>query len=650
MIHRFGDETLVICAGSEEAIVETHRITQNLEPNNEQFSGQQLYSGTLLVDRYLIQGVLGIGGMGAVYRARDQHFPNVTKLVAVKEMVNRALDPVVRSTIVRNFEREANLLASLDHRAVPRIYDYFTVNERSYLVEEFINGHDLEYILNNSTDFISQERAIRWAIELCDVLSYLHDHKPEPIVFRDMKPSNIMINQQDHAVLVDFGIAKPFQAGQKGTMIGTEGYSPPEQYRGEASPLADLYSLGATLHHVLTRRDPRLEPPFSFGERPVRQLNPGVTPELDAIITKALQYSPEERFKSADEMREALIGVARATGILPQIGVPSLNASPTVAESIKPIWVFQCEDEIRGGITHYQDILYVGCYDYNLYALDAKDGSFLWKYPTEGGIVSKASLSEGNIYFGSEDHRLHSVSVRSGRMNWTYYANGPIRSSPYVAEGHIFIGSDDGFLHAVNLMTGRSAWKVECGSPIRSTPLIYNDNIFVGCEAGDFYCLELNGNIKWRIKAKRAITSSPVISKGIVYFGSVDGNLYSLNAKTGLSNWRLRLDKPTISTPFIIDNFLFTGAVDGSIYCLDTNSSKEIWRYATQHQVTGSPIVHKDSVYCGSVDGHLYCLEYRTGRLRWKYKTQGPITSTPVAFEDVVYIGSTDHHIYALLA
>jgi len=225
---------------------ETHRITQSFEPSDEgSGSSPQLPAGTTLQDRYLIQGVLGLGGMSAVYRARDLHFPNVVKLVAIKEMVNRALDPIVRNTIVRNFEREANMLASLDHRAIPRIYDYFSVNDRSYLVEEYINGHDLETVINNTTDFLAEERVVRWAVELCDVLNYLHTHKPESIVFRDMKPSNVMINLHDHVVLVDFGIAKPFQSGQKGTMIGTEGYSPPEQYRGEATPVADVYACDA---------------------------------------------------------------------------------------------------------------------------------------------------------------------------------------------------------------------------------------------------------------------------------------------------------------------------------------------------------------------------------------------------------------------
>ena len=629
--------------------METHDIAQGLDKGAEGDSSHQLQSGITLVDRYLIQGVLGIGGMGAVYRARDLHFPNVTKLVAVKEMVNRALDPIVRGTIVRNFEREANLLASLDHRAIPRIYDFFSLNERSYLVEEYVNGHDLETIINNNNDFIAEERVIRWAIELCDVLDYLHSHMPEPIIFRDMKPSNVMVNTHDHIVLVDFGIAKHFQAGQKGTMIGTEGYSPPEQYRGEASPLADIYALGATIHHILTRRDPRLEPPFSFSERPICQINQNISPILETVVNTALKYNVEDRYQSAKDMKDALMGVARETGVLSNVSLPT-QLIPASEAGVKPIWEFECEDEVRGSANYHKGIVYAGCYDNNLYAINAENGEFKWKYPTEGGIVSKPAVSEETLVFGSEDMRLHSIYLRNGKLNWTFYTKGAIRSSPYIAEGHIFIGSDDGHLYAINSNTGRQAWRSDGGSPIRSTPLVDNDLIYFGTELGDFYCLDYSGAAKWRFKAKRAVTSSPKIMSGAIYFGSVDSTLYALDAKTGWIIWRIRLGKPTISTPWIEENLLFIGAIDGVIYCFDLSSSREVWRYSTDHQVTGSPIVHKDSLYCGSVDGHLYCLEFRTGRLRWKFETQGPITGTPVAHGDVIYIGSTDHRIYALLA
>src|SRR5512140_213021 len=261
--------------------MDTQQVNQTPDSGNRQPGTDQLKSGTNLMNRYLIQEVIGVGGMGSVYRARDLHFPNVVKLVAVKEMINQAPDPLVRETVVQNFEREANILATLSHPSIPRIYDYFMLDNRSYLVLEFVNGNDLEVVLSQTDGFMPEEQILDWALQLCDVLNFLHTHKPDPIVFRDMKPSNVMVNQHNHIVLVDFGIAKPFQTGQKGTMIGTEGYSPPEQYRGEASTSADIYALGATLHHILSRRDPRLEPPFSFPERPLRKINPSVSVELE---------------------------------------------------------------------------------------------------------------------------------------------------------------------------------------------------------------------------------------------------------------------------------------------------------------------------------------------------------------------------------
>jgi outer membrane protein assembly factor BamB/tRNA A-37 threonylcarbamoyl transferase component Bud32 len=627
--------------------LETQPIAQDLEPNNE--PGQQLQSGTTLQDRYLIQGVIGVGGMGAVYRARDLHFPNVVKLVAVKEMINQARDPLVRKTIIRNFEREANLLATLDHRAIPRIYDYFTLSERSYLVLEHVNGKDLEALISDTDDFISEDRVLAWALELCDVLTYLHNHKPEPIIFRDMKPSNIMITPQDHVVLVDFGIARTFQTGQKGTMIGTEGYSPPEQYRGEATPLADIYALGATFHHALTRRDPRLEPPFSFVERPMRAINPSVSVDMEETISTALHYNTEDRFQSALEMKEALLGVAHKTGLLPNLA-PPVVAQASAPNSPKPIWSFECEDELRGSPTFHEGNIYLGSYDNNLYAINGASGSFLWKFPTEGGIVSKPAIYENHIFFGSEDNRLYAISLASRKLTWSYFTYAPIRSSPLTAEGHVFVGSDDASLHAVNALSGRRAWSVEAGAPIRSTPLVYNDSVYFGAESGDFFCLDFTGRIKWRFKARRANTGSPIAHNGVIYFGSVDGTLYAMDAKTGWAIWRFRLNKPTITTPALVDRFIFTGAIDGYIYCIDINNSKEIWRYQTDHQVTGSPIIYKDSLYCGSVDGCLYCLEYRTGRLRWKFQTQGPITSTPTANNDIIYVTSADHHVYALMA
>jgi outer membrane protein assembly factor BamB len=583
--------------------------------------------------------------MGAVYRARDLRF-TANRIVAVKEMINQARDSFVRDTIVKNFEREANILASLNHKSIPKIHDYFTLNERSYLVMEFIQGNNLETILNETQGFIPEAQVITWAIEACDVLQYLHTHEPEPIVFRDMKPANIMITPGNHVILVDFGIAKTFESGQKGTMIGTEGYSPPEQYRGEATPKVDIYALGATLHHILSLKDPRIEPPFTFQERPIAKLNPTVTPEFVSIINTALQYNAADRFASAADMKETMISIARKTGILTTQAMTTAAISPS--NSIKPIWTFKCEDEIRGTATFDNGTLYIGAYDNNLYALNATSGEFLWKHATEGGVVSKPAIFDRNIFFGSEDHRLYVLSPRSGSIVWTYYADGPIRSSPHISEQHVFIGADDNHLHVVNINSGRRALKFNAGAPIRSTPIVYQDSIYFGSESGDFFCIDFQGKMKWQIRAKRALTSSPIILDDVLYFGSMDGTFYAAEAKTGWVIWRFRLGKGTISTPAIVEHFVHIGSIDGNLYCIDTRTNKEVWRFETSHQITGSAIVYRESVYFGGVDGNIYCLDYRNGQIRWQYSTEAPITATPIIHDDILYIGATDYKMYAL--
>ena len=634
---------------SQEPPLSEDQSTSNLDFKEGQSQYTQLKKGDLLQGRYEIQEIVGMGGMGAVYRARDKNFKAI-RLVAIKEMISQVTDPIVRKNIFQIFEREANILAALRHPTIPRIYDYFTLGERAYLVLEFIHGKNLEQVLAEAQTFLPEEQVLSWAVELCDVLEYLHAHKPEPIIFRDVKPSNIMSTLQNHIALVDFGIAKVFESGQKNTMVGTQGYSPPDQYRGEATPKVDIYALGATIHHLLTLRDPQLEAPFSFGERLIGDINPNATKEFAAVVERALEYKPEERYESAAEMKEALINVARKTGTLLRLSIPAAAAPSARAVSVKPLWTFDCEDELRGSPSYHEGSLYIGCYDNNLYALDATSGQFKWKYPTDGGIPGKPAVFENNVYFGSEDKRLHVISARSGKVVWAYYTDGPVRSSPRVAEGHVFIGSDDGLLHAVSISSGRLSWKAEAGSPVRSTPFVTEEYVYFGSEGGDFTCVDFRGDPRWRFKAKRAITSSPVVAENVVYFGSMDSTLYALDAHSGWVVWRFRLGKGSISTPVIHNNHIYTGAADHIIYCVELRSAKEIWRYTTEHQVTGSPLVHGDFVYCGSVDGSFYCLEAASGRLRWRFQTEGPITGTPVAHEDTVFIGSTDKRVYAFPA
>ncbi len=598
-----------------------------------------------LQSRYEILAVQGVGGMGAVYRARDLRFSAVEKIVAVKEMNNTAPDARLRRIGIQNFEREANILASLSHPSIPKIFDYFSEGQRSYLVLEFIEGENLEDLLEANPQPFTQEEVVEWALQICDVLAYLHSHKP-PVIFRDIKPGNLMMRHHDGRIMViDFGIAKVFDHGARGTMIGTEGYCPPEQYRGAAEPRGDLYALGATLHHLLTARDPRLEPPFTFHERPIRQLNPNISPELEAAVMRSLTYDVQERYTSATEMALAL------TKAVPrrQRGLGRGAAGFAPPQEIKPKWRFRCEDEVRSSPCVADGVLYIGCYDNNLYALSTEDGAFLWKFPTEGGIASTPYVQDDTVLLGSEDGRLYSISREGGELLWQTPTQSCIRSSPRVAYGHCFVGSDDCFLYAFNVDTGRMVWRFQSAGPIRSTALVAGEMIYIGSDDGYLYALDLrSGGVKWKYNTNRRVTSSAASDENLVFVGSADGHLYAINARSGWPVWRFRTRGYVLSTPAIEDGIAYVGSADGHLYAVEASSGREIWKFNTGNAVTSSPAVHNEVVYVGSNSGAIHAVQAKQGQSVWKFMTGGPVPSSPAVGDQVVYIGSTDHYVYAL--
>jgi outer membrane protein assembly factor BamB/tRNA A-37 threonylcarbamoyl transferase component Bud32 len=626
--------------------------TREIQAENKAAASQAdgtLPTHTVLQERYEIMGVQGVGGMGAVYRARDLRFSAVAKIVAVKEMNNVVADPRLRHIGIQNFEREANILASLSHPAIPKIFDYFSESSRSYLILEFIEGQNLESLLSERRRPYSQEEVVDWALQVCDVLAYLHGHSP-PVIFRDMKPVNLMLRHDGRIMVIDFGIAKVFEHGQRGTMIGTEGYSPPEQYRGVAEPRGDLYALGATIHHLLTARDPRLEPPFTFQERPIRLFNQDVSTELETVVMKALAYEADDRFGTAGEMAVALNNaVPRSVRLTGGLGTTGLGGGMLRDQEITPKWTFRCEDEVRSSPRVADGVIYVGCYDNNLYALDAKEGTFLWKFPTKEGIAASPCIFEETVLIGSEDANLYAVSRRTGHEVWVCETQGRIRSSACVEYGHAFFGSDDGYLYVVNAQSGRVVWQFQSGGPIRSSPMVIDERVVFGSDDGYVYALDMRtGGVKWKYNTGRRVTSSPANEGTLVLIGSADGHLYGINGRSGWPVWRLRTGGYVLSSPTILGEMAYVGSTDGHLYAADAATGRQRWKYDLAGPITSSPTCAGDAVYIGSNDGAIHCVDARKGHGLWRYVTQGPVPSSPLVHDGIVYVGSTDHRVYAL--
>src|SRR6266496_5289701 len=291
---------------------------------------RRLVSGTELSGRrYKIEKPVAAGGMGAVYRAIDTRF---NRPCAVKEMLDNFHSDVDRSQAVDWFKREAKLLLKLNHPCIPHVRDFFVEGGKHYLVMDFIEGRTICVVFAkegnvpglNGAHGVSEARARSWAQQICNVLGYLHRQDP-PIIFRDLKPSNIMVTHRDEVKLIDFGIARTFQSQRQSTIIMTIGYAPPEQLHGMPEPRSDIYALGATLHRILTYHDAANNKPGIFSFPPVRSLRPDISLAFEQVIMKALAPAIEHRWSSAAEMERAVMNLPPLST---QVQLPPVISSP----------------------------------------------------------------------------------------------------------------------------------------------------------------------------------------------------------------------------------------------------------------------------------------------------------------------------------
>ena len=263
-----------------------------------------LLPNLLLKQRYRILGTVGKGGFGAVYKAEDVHLGN--RLLAVKEMSQNSLNPQEIAEAAENFKREAHILAALKHPNLPSIYEQFSEAGRWYLVMDFIEGETLEdYAKKDPQGHLSVQETLQIGIQLCTVLAYLHSRQP-PVIFRDLKPSNIMLTPEGNLYLIDFGIARHFKPGQVRDTIalGSPGYAAPEQYgKAQTTARSDIYSLGAILHQLLTGIDPS-DIPFRFA--PLQLHDQHTPPGLNALIMQMVDINESKRPASMIAVKQEL--------------------------------------------------------------------------------------------------------------------------------------------------------------------------------------------------------------------------------------------------------------------------------------------------------------------------------------------------------
>ena len=278
-----------------------------------------LQNSEVVKERYIIREIIGQGGMGCVYLADDKRLSG--RLCALKAVYyDKDLPEDVILQTREQFKREATVLARLDHPNLPKVSDFFSDEERDYLVMDFVPGEDLRELMldeKKKDNFLEERRVLNWASQIADALIYLHSQEPA-ILHRDIKPSNIKLTPNGIIKLVDFGLVKILVYGEKTITVvqghGSAYYTPLEQYGGDTGhtdPRSDVYSLGATLFHLLTNKAPAeaRERFLDMGkEITLREFNNKISPRTERAIMIAMNIHPDQRFQSIADFKEALLG------------------------------------------------------------------------------------------------------------------------------------------------------------------------------------------------------------------------------------------------------------------------------------------------------------------------------------------------------
>ncbi len=318
--------------------------------------------GAQLMGRFVVTRWVAGGGMARVYEAREVLRDGTVRTRALKELRPdaRAGSPDEARQL---FESEARILAQLSHPNLPEVSAFFQQGGRHYLVMEFVRGESLAARLEAAHAPLLEGQVLEWAVQICDALAYLHE-RPQPIIFRDLKPSNVMVTPEGIIKLVDFGIARVFEAGKDHDTLtmGSENYAAPEQWGGaQTDPRADLYGLGATLYHLLSNHPPlpahvpdaRTHVPGA--QTPLRQLNPALSEALMAAVERAMQPEREARYGSATEMRTALLACLpprerlRLRAPAPGQARPQVVASLPAAPASERRHCSACGAQLRAG-------------------------------------------------------------------------------------------------------------------------------------------------------------------------------------------------------------------------------------------------------------------------------------------------------------
>ena len=614
-------------------------------------------TSSVIAGRYELLDIIGATGLASVYRARDTATDTIVAVKLFRSYFSQESEALQRYTQI------IQRIQTLQHPNILRVYGVERERDNLLVIMEYVPWPSLKGQGNQALPMPEVLTVLR---QVAAALDFAHGHG---VIHRDLKPGNVLFDRESGKVKVsDFGAATLVEGGHLlvRTTVSTPlaSYTAPEQIQGlPPDTRNDIYSLGALLYELTTGNLPfdALSPhtvlrrQISGVPQPPSDFNPGLPPEFDAALLKALSRRPEDRYASGAELVAAVEATVGAQGTAPATAPGHLDVAETV---IKPseleegrvvcphcgagnsvtaprcisCWgslaaqpVLTQEEEQRlvrrylGAIRRRKRIIWgvigsiyailFGMFLYNL--LDLRPA-----LPSPASEISSLSATGEWAMLQHNPARTGMTPgpafVPEGKIAWQFSTEGPLFSTPAVADGRIYYGTSDRGVIALDAATGDLLWTYPILGPVNSSPAVAGDFVFVGLRNGDVLALDkATGKLEWNFDAGSGIYSSPVVQDGTLYVGSGDGNIYALDAATGRLRWKQETDGWVVSSPAITDGIVAVGGMDGKLYLIRAANGTIRFHFGAGSGIDSAVTVVGDTAYVTSGLGNIVAVDLR---------------------------------------
>ena len=593
------------------------------------------------IGRYQIQEELGRGGMGIVYRA---HEPALNRPVALK-----VLSPALAGQpgFISRLRHEAASAARLRHPNIIHLYDFIEDEYSAYLVMEYVPGRSLSQILEKET--LSFDRIIRILYQIASALDYAHTIA---IIHRDVKPNNILIGPDDHAMLVDFGLAEMMDDAMitpDGIIIGTPNYMSPEQASGrDETPKSDQYSLAAVAFEMLTGVSP-----FNYHNTPAiihahiyelpplaTENNPSLPVQVNHILNRALSKSPYERYPSVKDFIDDLND--------------ALKPRP---QTVKMGWMKKAIPWLAGILLITSALFFYLFWSGKLSAFFPEPDQYqillpqkiLWRY--DPGFVGGPDLvsAGGKLVVGGSDGQLTVLEEDNGSVLWRTRDDEKFYGYPSANPELVFVGDQFERVEGLSIQTGGAVWSTKVIGKVQMAPILYQNKLITVTSKGYIFVLNSgNGRILWSRPLEIGILSAGV-APGYLIIG-YKSSLVALDIESGMIRWEYKVDSSFTTQPVMDNSNVIIGTEQGHMNMINLDDGVELWRFQAKGEIKASPVIQYQVLYVADRSGRITSIDLLNRKKNWETQLNHSIVSAPVESGKYLFIGTSSGKLFILLA